>query len=77
MAMASWFLMLLFVVVEILPVLVKLLSPRGPYDDLLEKHEHAVEIYKIEEISSLNQKANNRISDLKQNGKARNPGLDF
>lgn len=77
MAMASWFLMLLFVVVEILPVLVKLLSPRGPYDDLLEKHEHAVEIYKIEEMSSLNQKANNRILNMKHSGMERNSGLDL
>lgn len=65
LAAASWFLMLLFVSIELSPVLVKLLSPRGPYDDLLEKHEHAVEIYRIEQISSLNQHANEKLAKLK------------
>jgi len=65
LALASWFLMALFITIELCPVLVKLLSPRGPYDDLLEKHEHAVEIYRIEQISSLNQHANLKIQKLR------------
>lgn len=61
---ASWFVMLLFLAIEISPVLVKLLSARGPYDDLLEKHEHAVEVFKIDQMSRLNQKTNEALRKL-------------
>lgn len=64
LSIASLFLMLLFVSIEISPVLVKLLSPRGPYDDLLEKHEHTFEIYRIEQMSVLNQSANKKLENL-------------
>ena len=39
-SMASIFIMLLFLASEMSPVLVKLLSSRGPYDDILENDEH-------------------------------------
>ena len=64
---ASWFVMLLFLAIEISPVLVKLLSARGPYDDLLEKHEHSVEVFKIEQMSKLNQKTNETLRILVKN----------
>ena len=38
--MANWFIVLLFIAIEIAPVLVKLMSSRGPYDDLLAQEEH-------------------------------------
>ncbi len=38
--MANWFIILLFVAIESAPVLVKLLSPKGPYDYALEKVEY-------------------------------------
>ncbi len=34
-ALVSWFILLLFVIIEISPIFVKLISNRGPYDDLL------------------------------------------
>jgi hypothetical protein len=46
---ASWFIILLFIVIESAPIIVKLISARGPYDDLLEAEEYIkqVEIRKI------------------------------
>ncbi len=46
---ASWFIILLFVVIESAPIIVKLLSNRGPYDDLLEAEEYIkqVEVRKV------------------------------
>lgn len=58
---ASIFVMLLFLALELSPVLVKLISRRGPYDDMLEKHEHEIETFKVEKISKLNQKTNERL----------------
>ncbi|MCU0357914.1 MAG: DUF4407 domain-containing protein [Cyclobacteriaceae bacterium] len=58
---ASNFVMLLFLALELSPVLVKLISKRGPYDALLEKHENEIETYAIEQISKNRQKTNERI----------------
>lgn len=46
---ASWFIILLFVTIESAPIFVKLLSARGPYDDMMEAEEYIkqVEIRKL------------------------------
>lgn len=49
---ANWFIMLLFVAIECAPVFVKLISPRGPYDDLLQEHEHAFEIHRKQKMAT-------------------------
>ncbi len=48
---ANWFIILLFIAIECAPVFVKLISPRGPYDDLLQQHEHAFEIHRKQQIA--------------------------
>lgn len=48
MATAQLFLVLLFMAIETAPIFVKLLAPRGPYDDLLALHEDKVALYKKE-----------------------------
>lgn len=40
LGIASLFITLLFILIEISPVLVKLIMPKGPYDYLLELHEY-------------------------------------
>ncbi len=45
---AEWFIFLLFIAVELAPVLVKLLSPIGPYDHTLEVEERVFEVGKTE-----------------------------
>jgi hypothetical protein len=40
--------MLLFIAIETAPIFVKLISPRGPYDELLELHEEKVKLFKGE-----------------------------
>ena len=48
MATAELFLVLLFIAIEIAPIFIKLISSRGPYDELLELHEDQVKLYKQE-----------------------------
>ena len=48
MATAQVFLVLLFIAIETAPIFVKLISSRGPYDELLELHEDKIKIYKKE-----------------------------
>lgn len=48
MALANVFIMLLFIAIETAPIFVKLISARGPYDELLELHEEKVKLFKGE-----------------------------
>ncbi len=48
MALANIFIILLFIAIETAPIFVKLISPRGPYDDLLELAEDRVKLFKGE-----------------------------
>ena len=52
--MANWFLVLLLILIETAPVVIKLFAPRGPYDDFIEAAEHKVYINKQKEISNFN-----------------------
>jgi hypothetical protein len=49
--MASLFIMLLLVVLETVPVLVKLISPRGPYDNLLKVEEFKFSVQETEQLA--------------------------
>lgn len=55
------FLTLLFIVIEVCPILVKLMSKRGPYDNLIETHEDSFEKYRIERVFQSSQAAYTRI----------------
>jgi len=68
MNLANIFLILLFIAIETSPIFVKLISAKGPFDDLLEKHEHSIENFKIEQMSKLNQKTNERLEIIIQSG---------
>lgn len=46
---ANVFIILLFLIVETAPLLVKLIAPSGPYDALLEKHEQGILLYSDEQ----------------------------
>lgn len=59
---ANWFIMLLFIAIETAPVFVKLISPRGPYDDLLEQHEYAFVMHKKEKKAILGMETDERIA---------------
>lgn len=60
----SILLMLLFITIETAPIVVKLLSKRGPYDELLERveYEHYLEQQKI--ISDRNDEINNLLVEI-------------
>jgi hypothetical protein len=60
----SILIMLLFVTIETAPIIVKLLSKRGPYDELLERieYEHYLEQQKI--ISDRNDEINNLLAEI-------------
>ncbi|NJO90078.1 MAG: DUF4407 domain-containing protein, partial [Chloroflexia bacterium] len=63
---ASWFIFILFILIESSPILVKLLSKRGPYDELIDKEEYEKQIeYKKQKVKA-KILANNYLELLKQ-----------
>lgn len=54
LGVASLFITLLFILLEVSPVLVKLIMPRGPYDYLLELHEFQFQSRNSEDIQIKN-----------------------
>lgn len=58
MALTSWMIMLLFLVIETAPILVKVLSKRGPYDEKLDATEYEVYIEESQKIDNLNRQVN-------------------
>jgi hypothetical protein len=50
-AMADWFIFLLFICLELSPIFVKLMSGKGPYDEMLVAHEHAHSCHSLEKIA--------------------------
>jgi hypothetical protein len=60
--MARAFLMLLFLAVELTPVLMKLLLRRGPYDDFIDTLEHRVHVTALLERSHMNDDAHAEVA---------------
>lgn len=69
MARTSWMLMLLFIVIETAPILVKLLSKRGPYDEILDRVEYEHYINEKELISRWNSKINELLEKARETAK--------
>ena len=51
---ANWFILLLFIAIETAPIFVKLVSDRGPYDELLFELEHRYITEKARKVSIKN-----------------------
>lgn len=65
MATAQLFLVLLFIAIETAPIFVKVISTRGPYDELLELQEDQVKLYKQEKWQRASGESEARLSYFK------------
>lgn len=74
---ANWFIILLFIAIETAPVFVKLISPRGPYDDLLEQHEYSFVMFKKERKAMLTLDTDERIAKRTAESEGRLKGTAF
>lgn len=63
---ATWFILLLFIAIETAPVFVKLISSKGPYDNLLKMEEHKFTSQEIEELGKTNAQTKERTASLAQ-----------
>lgn len=60
-ALANIFIIALFIMLECAPIMVKLIAPRGPYDELLEIREHFYKNHNLEKISQMDHETYERI----------------
>ena len=58
----SLFIMLLFICIETAPVLSKLFSAKGPYDEKLKNIEHEIELTALENINQRNHDLNKKLT---------------
>jgi hypothetical protein len=63
---ANVFIVLLFIAIETSPIFVKLISSKGPYDNLLKIEEHRFYAQEIEELAKTNGGIKERSSTLPQ-----------
>ncbi|MBL6444851.1 DUF4407 domain-containing protein [Fulvivirga sp. 29W222] len=61
---ANLFVILLFIAVETAPIFVKLISNRGPYDNLLKIEEHGFDVQQVEVMAEVNALVKERAKDL-------------
>lgn len=66
---SSLLITLLFISLETAPVIVKLLTKRGPYDELLDRIEYEYFIQQQEAISKMNSKVNTILEKIKESSK--------
>ena len=62
--LANIFIIALFIMLECSPVIVKILAPRGPYDDLLEIREHFFKNHNLEKIAMMDFETQERLKPL-------------
>lgn len=63
---AEWFIILLFIALETAPVFVKLISSKGPYDNLLKVEEYRFATSETEELAKINAEIKARNSGISQ-----------
>ncbi|KWW51416.1 hypothetical protein AWW69_09755 [Bacillus cereus] len=67
---AHWFIVLLFVAIETAPVVVKLISTRGPFDNLLRMEEHRFEAIEIATVARINSETRQQLADYAERDRA-------
>jgi hypothetical protein len=58
---SKWLITLLFIFIEIAPVLFKLMSDSGPYDDIMDRIKHESSVSEMQKISDINDNINTSI----------------
>ena len=58
---AKWLITILFIFIEIAPILFKMMTERGPYDDIIDKIKHEIKVKQLLEQSNLNEEINTTV----------------
>jgi hypothetical protein len=58
---SKWVITILFIFIEIAPILFKMMTERGPYDDIIDRIKHETKVRQLELQSNINQEINTAV----------------
>lgn len=58
---SKWLITFLFILIEIAPILFKMMTERGPYDDIIDRIKHEIVVKQMEIQSNINQDINTKL----------------
>lgn len=58
---SKWLITILFIFIEIAPILFKMMTERGPYDDIVDRMKYETKVRQLELQSNLNQEINTAV----------------
>jgi hypothetical protein len=61
LSFSKWLITILFIFIEIAPILFKMMTERGPYDDIIDRKKHEYKVRQLELQSNLNQEINTAV----------------
>jgi len=61
LSFAKWLITFLFIFIEIAPILFKMMTERGPYDDIVDRIKHETKVRQLELQSNINQEINTAV----------------
>lgn len=59
---SKWLITILFIFIEIAPILFKMMTERGPYDDMVDRLKHEIKVKELLAISNINEEVNTLVS---------------
>jgi len=58
---SKWLITILFIFIEIAPILFKMMTERGPYDDIIDRKKHEIKVQQLQLQSNINQEINTAV----------------
>lgn len=58
---SKWLITILFIFIEIAPILFKMMTERGPYDDIIDRIKHEIKVQQLQLQSNINQEINTAV----------------
>lgn len=59
--LSKWLITILFIFIEIAPILFKMMTERGPYDDIIDRKKHEIKVQQLKLQSNINQEINTAV----------------
>ena len=59
--LSKWLITILFIFIEIAPILFKMMTERGPYDDIIDRKKHKIKVQQLQLQSNINQEINTAV----------------
>ncbi|MEL6804029.1 MAG: DUF4407 domain-containing protein, partial [Bacteroidota bacterium] len=71
MNVAKWMISIMLILIEIAPILFKMMTERGPYDDIVERIKHVTQVQEMEAIAKANAETQTNVALAQSENEAR------